>query len=196
MDRRQKKTRQAIFNALEELLQVKAYDRITIQDIIQRADVGRSTFYSHFETKDELLHAICSELLSHVVHAAHDCSHTHGLPSGQERPLSVFCHSLKHLQENDHNILRLLACESNAIFLGYFSRMVEAIVRSQLPLEKLAARRGVPEEFLLQYIASSYISMVKWWLKNCPELPPQELAEYFHRVIGPLTVNEDESCQK
>lgn len=148
------------------------------------------------ETKDELLHAICSELLSHVVHAARDCSHTHGLPSGREKPLSVFCHSLKHLQENDHNILRLLACESNAIFLGYFSRMVEEIVRFQLPLEKLAARQGVPEEFLLQHIANSYISMVKWWLKNCPELPPQELAEYFHRVIGPLTVNEDESCQE
>ncbi len=71
--------------------------------------------------------------------------------------------------------------------------MVEAIVRSQLPLEKLAAWRGVPEEFLLQHIASSYISMVKWWLKNCPELPPQELAEYFHRVIGPLTVDKEDS---
>ena len=175
MDRRQKKTRQAIFDALAELLMSKTYEKITIQDIIEKADVGRSTFYAHFETKDELLHSICSELLSHIVHAAHDGSHTHGLKECDEKPLSVFCHSLKHLQENDHNIMRLLACESNKIFIGYFSRLVEEVVRTQLPLKESAARLGVPEEFLLQHITQSYISMVEWWLKSNPELTPQEL---------------------
>ena len=186
MDRRQKKTRQAIFDALAELLMSKTYEKITIQDIIEKADVGRSTFYAHFETKDELLHSICSELLSHIVHAAHDGSHTHGLKECDEKPLSVFCHRLKHLQENDHNIMRLLACESNKIFIGYFSRLVEEVVRTQLPLKESAARLGVPEEFLLQHITQSYISMVEWWLKSNPELTPQELDEYFRAVIQPL----------
>ena len=66
MDRRQKKTRQAIFNAFIKLLSKKNYNNITVGEIIQVADVGRATFYSHFETKDYLLKDLCIELFDHV----------------------------------------------------------------------------------------------------------------------------------
>ena len=61
MDRRQKKTREAIFNAFCELLSKKRYEQITVGEIIERADVGRATFYAHFETKDFLLKELCAE---------------------------------------------------------------------------------------------------------------------------------------
>lgn len=66
MDRRQRKTRAAIFAAFTHLLENKSYSSLTIQDIIDEADIGRTTFYAHFETKDELLKAICSDILDHV----------------------------------------------------------------------------------------------------------------------------------
>ena len=66
MDRRQRKTRQAIYDAFTTLLEKKNYSNITVQDIIDEADVGRSTFYSHFETKDELLKSLCTEIFNHV----------------------------------------------------------------------------------------------------------------------------------
>jgi AcrR family transcriptional regulator len=69
MDRRQKKTREAIFNAFSELLSKKHYNQITVGEIIELADVGRATFYAHFETKDFLLRELCAELFCHVFDA-------------------------------------------------------------------------------------------------------------------------------
>ena len=66
MDRRRQKTRKAVFAAFEELVSKKRYAQITVQDIIDRADIGRSTFYAHFETKDSVLDAICTDLFSHI----------------------------------------------------------------------------------------------------------------------------------
>lgn len=55
IDRRVQRTRQLLQNALSELILEKAYEKITVQDVIDRANVGRSTFYAHFQDMDKLL---------------------------------------------------------------------------------------------------------------------------------------------
>lgn len=66
MDRRQLKTRKAILRAFRALPEKKRYDHITVQEIIDGADVGRSTFYAHFETKDLLPDALCGEMFHRI----------------------------------------------------------------------------------------------------------------------------------
>ena len=98
MDRRQQKTRAAIFSAFGKLLSKRNYNKITVQELIDEANIGRSTFYAHFETKDDLLKALCEELFGHIIDSALDCTHTHGLYSNASAPESIFCHLLQHLQ--------------------------------------------------------------------------------------------------
>ena len=55
MDRRIQRTRQLLHEALIELIQEKGYEAVTVQDILDRANLGRSTFYLHYRDKEELL---------------------------------------------------------------------------------------------------------------------------------------------
>lgn len=66
MDKRQQKTRATIIKAFNQLLISHNYNSITVQQIIDQANIGRSTFYAHFETKDMLLLSICADIFAHI----------------------------------------------------------------------------------------------------------------------------------
>ena len=186
MDRRQIKTRQAIFSAFVKLLETRRYEKITVQEILDEANIGRSTFYAHFETKDELLKAICKELFGHIIDSAMDRTHTHGLYSQGEAPQSVFCHLLQHLQENDNNILGLLSCESSDIFLRYFKDSLNELIQTQFVNHRRRENQDLPQDFLVNHISGSFVEMVLWWLKDRERHAPEELDRYFRSVIEPI----------
>lgn len=185
MDRRQKRTREAVFRALGVLLERKSYGSLTVQEIIDEADIGRSTFYAHFETKDDLLKELCRELFGHIVSSAEDCTHTHGLDTNHE-PESVFCHLLQHLEENDYNILGLLTCESNEIFLRCFKDSLNGLIRAQFVDRARPRRCDLPDDFLVNHISGSFVEMVLWWLRGGRRQRPEELDRYFRAVIEPV----------
>lgn len=186
MDRRQRKTRAAIFAAFTDLLERKNYSRITVQDIIDRADVGRTTFYSHFETKDDLIGALCEELFGHIIESAMDCTHTHGLYSDTDVPESVFCHLLQHLRENDRNILGLLSCGSSELFLRYFKNSLNELVKGQFMNQNRTVNQDISDDFLINHISGSFVEMVLWWIKGGMNQTPEELDYYFRSVIEPI----------
>ena len=186
MDRRQQKTRTAIFSAFTSLLAEKSYNKITVQEIIDAANVGRTTFYAHFQTKDDLLKELCEELFGHIISSAMDCTHTHGLYSDGNAPESMFCHLLQHLQENDKNIIGLLSCESYDIFLRYFKDSLNDLVQSQFVNQNRKTNTDIPQDFLINHISSSFVEMVLWWIKNRMKQTPMELDHYFRAVIEPI----------
>lgn len=186
MDRRQQKTRAAIFSAFTALLAEKSYSKITVQEIIDAANVGRTTFYAHFETKDDLLKAVCEELFGHILSSAMDCTHTHGLYSDGKAPESVFCHLLQHLQEDDNRIISLLSCESSEIFLRFFKDSLNDLVRSQFVHLDRKSNTDIPEDFLINHISGSFVEMVLWWIKGRMKQTPEELDRYFRAVIEPI----------
>ena len=186
MDRRQQKTRESIFRAFSKLLETKSYTHITVQEILDTANIGRSTFYAHFETKDELLNAVCTELFGHIIDSTMDKTHTHGLYSAADTPQSVFCHLLQHLKENDNNILGLLACENSELFLRYFKDSLNELIHAQFVSHNRNQNLDLPQDFLVNHISGSFVEMVLWWLKGGQIHTPEELDRYFRAVIEPI----------
>lgn len=183
MDRRQKKTREAIFTAFSTLLSKKHYNQISVGEIIEEANVGRATFYAHFETKDFLLKALCEELFCHIFDATDLGEKDHRHIFECEPPSSVFLHLLRHLQKNDHHILDLLSCESNELFLRYFKENLTKLIGSQLSLFDGKRAPSLPTDFFINHVASSFVSAVSWWIAGGRKESPEQLADYFMTAI-------------
>lgn len=180
MDRRQRKTREAIFSAFIELLSEKDFGQITVGEIIDRADVGRATFYSHFETKDYLLKELCEELFCHIFDAMNNENLEHRHIFDCEAPDSVFLHLFQHLQKNDNNILKLLSGRNNELFLRYFKSNLQKLIISQLPMLESEKSEKLPESFRVNHIASSFVETVRWWVDNGMKESPETITEYFY----------------
>ena len=184
MDRRQRKTREAIFKAFTELLSQKDFSQITVGEIIEKADVGRATFYAHFETKDFLLEAFCGELFCHIFDTASNEEHNHRHIFTCDGTDSVFLHLFRHLQKNDNNILALLTSQNNELFLNYFKGNLEHLIESQLPLFASHESKGLPESLWKHHIVSVFVETLKWWLNNGRQESPETITEYFFRILS------------
>lgn len=186
MDRRQKKTRAAIFKAFTTLLSEKNYNQISVQEIIDAADIGRTTFYAHFETKDYLLKDLCEKLFGHIIDTAMGLPHGHYHYSCGSETDSVFLHLLRHLQENDCNILELLSSQNNEIFLRYFKCNLKKLIMTQYADKGLLKNSMLPADYLVNHISSSFVETVDWWLSRKMKETPEVITEYFLAAIEPI----------
>lgn len=178
MDRRQRKTRDAIFDAFTNLLKKKRYSSITVQNIIDEADIGRSTFYAHFNTKDELLKSMCTDIFSHVflddlaAEKTHDFSRTN---NGLEARLS---HILHHLRDDGNNIIGILSSESSELFMKYFKEYLLVMFSEYLDEIVIDA----PTDFVLNHLVGSFSETVMWWIGNRMKYSPEDTAKYFIEI--------------
>ncbi len=183
MDRRQRKTREAIFNAFISLLSIKHYNKITVGEIIEIADVGRATFYSHFETKDFLLKELCAELFDHIFNSEkQDLKAGHTIFDCDDNG-DVFLHLFKHIKKNDNNICRLLSSKNNDLFLEYFKTELHALVIKRIFDFENKKPNSIPKDFWINHITSTFIETLKWWIKNKMKLPAEKINEYFLSLV-------------
>ncbi len=186
MDRRQRKTRQAIFEAFTQLLSEKSVNQITVGEIIDRADIGRATFYAHFETKEYLLKALCEELFCHIFDAAgHHTGHKHIFDC--DAPDSVFAHLFQHVYKNDHHILDLLSCQSSDVFLQYFKIGLVGLIEKQYALFEASKAEALPRDFWVNHIAAAFVQTIRWWVANKMVQTPEQITDYFLLSVNART---------
>ena len=180
MDRRQKRTRSAIFQAFNKLLEEKHFNNITVQEILDVANVGRSTFYSHFETKDDLLKEMCTDIFDHIFSHELHSETSHDFSMSDHGLREKITHLLYHLKDNRGNVLGILSGGSGELFIRYFKEYLTEMFE-QYPE---SIRQDVPRELALNHLVGSFAEAVKWWIGNRMAMAPEELAENYLKLIG------------
>ena len=131
-DRRITKTRKAIYSAFLQLLNQKGYETITVQEIIDLADVGRSTFYSHYESKELLLDELCQKLFHHLFERAQHLS-----------PQDYLAHIFQHFKKNQDHVTSLLFSK-NDYFIRQLRKELEHDVYPMVADELIKAHPNIP----------------------------------------------------
>lgn len=178
-DRRSARTQRSLSEALVELIKEKRFDEITVQEVIDRADVGRSTFYSHFRDKEDLFQKDWERLLDGFA------QHIDWEKAGAGSFVPVV-YLFRHLQEVQPFYKSLVKSQkTDALFksgLSHLSQKMEAALTSRLRGKPAPA---IPIPILANYLASELFTLLQWWLDHDMPYSPERMDEIFHELVTP-----------
>ena len=180
VDRRTQRTRHQLGRALVGLVEEKRFDDITVQDVIDRADVGRSTFYAHYMDKDDLLMAILADLempgLDPTTWKADDPAFGW--------TLALFRHfgSVKRLFK---------AVASSSLARRETIDRLEQLARAEL--SRLNAARKVDEfqlQTIVRFLVGTFIGFMDWWIRDENDhLAAEQVDHAFRALVLPGVAN-------
>jgi AcrR family transcriptional regulator len=183
VDRRAQRSRELILEALFALMSERGFDRLTIQNVIDRAGVGRATFYAHFESKEELLATSIGRLRAWLLQARQEAGGA---------PLAFTLPFFQHLASHQRIYRMTVARESETSVERHVRQMLAELVRDDL------RRWNAPPPQLLalatHHVVGALWSSFIWWMESTDPLSPQELNTMFQRLtfagleatLGPL----------
>jgi AcrR family transcriptional regulator len=177
-DRRSKRTRRTLGEALVALMLAKRYDTITVQEIIDRANVGRSTFYSHYLDKEDLLQHEVAELIQRLAHHM-------DLQAGGNRivpSIEMFRH-LRESRELTRALVRGRAMETVLKSMrAHLSDHIQHRLARRLPH---GAEPALPLPLVGHFVAGVMLNLFEWWQEHDMKETPEEIDAYFVQLAGP-----------
>ena len=176
-DARVRRTRDLLGDALIALMQEKPFDTITVQDVLDRAHVSRSTFYAHYSDKDDLLMSDAEEFFESISMALS----VHGDKSDRVFPVKEFFVHLSDVQPFFKALVKSGKYQENMeLARGHFARGIERRL-SELPRGKSIPPNQLPAIAFTH--AGALLSLLTWWLDRGMRESPAEMDELFHRMI-------------
>jgi AcrR family transcriptional regulator len=192
-DRRVARTQKLLRDALHSLIHERDYDSIVVKEILDRANVGRSAFYTHFRDKDELLVSAFHDILGTV-----PSSRPASGDNRNERLLWFSLPVFEHLDQLRHAGELKLGSRGRAVLHGHLHKVLAVLIAEDVKKSFRGRRKAVgqiPLDLLVQYIDSTFILVLNWWVENKCPVPPKEVNELFGSLIVPMlkVVSDQES---
>ena len=184
-DRRVQRRRRLLHKALMSRVLEKKYESITVQEILDRADVGRSTFYTHFQGKDELL-VSGFENVKNLLQSA-QATGSGSVGKTYERIIGFSLAMFEHANEYRAVNRALLGSNAEAIVRRQIHAALAGVISQEVRREMQEGKRAnypVSAELLTHFLVSTYISVLTWWLKSRNPVPPEDInAAYRHLAL-------------
>ena len=192
MDRRVSRTKNLLQQGLCTLLRRKRYEAITVEDICAAANVGRSTFYAHFRSKDDLKRSGIESLHRLLAERQRAAPYDPSQHTIFGFSLSVF----EHARDNLEHYRTLVGGRGGNVALTKVRQMLTDLVRSELAASSHSSVEGVPSELVVRYAVGAYMSVLTWWLDGGARLPAERIDAMFRRLwargIAGLPASTDE----
>lgn len=174
-DRRTQRTKRLLLHALVGLILEKRYDSITVQDILDRADVGRSTFYAHFTDKEDLL-------LNSYQHVFYWLQKQ--LEKDETDRIAPSLDLFQHVQDMHKLYLALVRSRKIDLFYKQGQKFLFGIIEKRInSLTKEKEKPSIPVPILANHLAGSLIAMLKWWLENNMPHTAEKMDEIYHTLV-------------
>lgn len=179
VDKRVRRTRKLLGEALIELSLEKGYDDITIQEITQRADIGYRTFFRHYSDKEELL----KDVLSATLLELQDLMTSPPLenfinPNFSATDFKDLTILFQHV--NDHRDLYQILLHSNQEIIQTVTEFAEDNIQSRL---ENARDLDIPIDLISNHLVAVPIAMLRWWLEADMPYSPEKMGEYAFQLI-------------
>ena len=184
-DRRVRRTQKSLHQALIALLLEKNYDTITVQEVLDRADVGRSTFYAHFQSKDELLMSGMDGLrstLDDAIREARKSAKRHENLLGFSRAMFA------HVNEFRPVYYALVRTQVFPLvrqhLLDLLSELIERECRAELTKLK-KSKAELPIDLFVSHLSTTFFTVLTWWLDKRVRVSTTDLDQYFRALVLP-----------
>jgi len=182
IDKRVERTRQALQAALLELMVECGYERLSVQQILDRAGVGRATFYLHFGSKEDLLRSSLERLREHL---AQEWNSAAGGPAGSSVSLGFSLSFFQHVDSHGKLYRAILGRESGAIVDKQLRRLLVDLVLREVGLRDRSAQARAKADLTAQYVAGAIMAVVTWWLDRNIKLSAEEIDSTFRQMTLP-----------
>ena len=179
-DRRVQRTQQLLRDALFALIQERGFERLSVQDIIDRANVGRATFYAHFENKQDLLLSGFDALRKALRERQRQA---YSSQASVDEAVFAYSHDLlSHVHEYRHLFRAMAGKRSGAAVQSSLHKLTIDLVRDDL--KAMASRVDgacAPNSAVAEFIAGGLFGMLMWWLNGKARLSVEDLDGLFRR---------------
>lgn len=170
-DRRSQRTRHLLSEALVELIREKDYNTITVSDIIDRANVGRSTFYAHYQDKDDLFVGELDRVIEVL---------SRRIPKQEESPFFPSLGLFRHVGEEYELYKALLWSSGIDLLIKHLQKSLSQ--RIEQGLKESGKEFDVASPILANFVAGSFLTLLRWWLDNKMIYSPEQMDEIFQKL--------------